>query len=342
MALKTAGKLLQKYKIHIMISVAMCTYNGAKFLPEQLKSIADQTVSVDELVVCDDRSKDDTVEIIKSFAATSKFPVRIHVNEQNLGSTKNFEKCLSLCEGDVIFCCDQDDRWRKDKVQKQLAFLNARPDLDAVFSDADKIDDYSQPAGGTIWEEIEFNGAQQQLWRSGKAHEILFKGFIVTGATLAIRKSCLKRLMPFPTHVPDLIHDAWIAMVLSLESKIDFIPEPLVSYRIHSSQQVGFGSKIEKVQFSERFKRDRKQKLAPLEEKGKKLHDMYLLLLALPFVPKEKLTKLDLSQKHFYTRAALPENRLKRVIPVLDQLVRGHYGFSSKDWWLPLVGDLLE
>ncbi|MGV3599601.1 MAG: glycosyltransferase family 2 protein [Dyadobacter fermentans] len=325
-----------------MISVAMCTYNGAKFLPEQLKSIADQTVSVDELVVCDDRSKDGTIEIIKSFAATTPFPVRIHVNEENLGSTKNFEKCLSLCAGDVIFLCDQDDRWRKDKVEKQLAFLNARPELDAVFSDADKIDDDSQPTGGTIWEEIEFDHARQQLWHSGRPHEILFNGFVVTGATLAIRKSCLDRLMPFPTHVQDLIHDAWIAMVLSLEGKIDFISDTLISYRIHSNQQVGFGNKVEKVQLSDRFKRDRKEKLLPLEEKAGKLHELYLLLRALPFVPREKLIKLYLSQKHFYTRAALPESRLKRLTPVLSQLLRGYYRFSSKDWWLPAVGDLLE
>lgn len=320
----------------------MCTYNGAKFLPEQLKSIADQTVSVDELVVCDDRSKDDTIEIIKSFAATSKFPVHIYVNEQNLGSTKNFEKCLSLCEGDVIFLCDQDDHWRNDKVEKQIAYLNAHPELDAVFHDAEKINDYSQPSGGTIWEEIEFNHARQQLWRSGRSHEILFNGFVVTGATLAIRKSCLERLMPFPTHVQDLIHDAWMAMVLSLEGKIDFIPDTLISYRIHSSQQVGFGNKVEKVQLSDRFKRDRKQKLIPLEEKAGKLHELYLLLRALPFVPREKLLKLYLSQKHFYTRAALPESRLKRVTPVLSQLLRGYYRFSSKDWWLPAMGDLLE
>jgi glycosyltransferase involved in cell wall biosynthesis len=226
-----------------MISVAMCTYNGAKFLPEQLKSIADQTVSVDELVVCDDRSKDDTIEIIKSFAATSKFPVRIHVNEKNLGSTRNFEKCLSLCEGDIIILSDQDDRWRKDKVQKQVAFLNARPDLDAVFSDAEMIDDDSLPTGRTIWEEIEFDKSRQQIWQDGKPYEILFNGFVVTGATLAVRKSCLARLMPFPTHVQDLIHDAWIAVVLSLENK-----SPTRSFRTVSipASRLGLGIKSKK------------------------------------------------------------------------------------------------
>lgn len=325
-----------------MISVAMCTYNGETYLSEQLSSIAGQTVPVDELIICDDRSKDNTVEILKSFAANSSFPVYIHVNEENLGSTRNFEKCLSLCSGDIIFLCDQDDKWREDKVEKQVAYLNANPDKDAVFSDALMINDDSVPTGQTIWEEIEFDRTGQNKWKEGKPHEILFNGFVVTGATLAIRKSCLERLMPFPTHVPDLIHDAWIAMVLSLENKIDFIADTLISYRIHSSQQVGFGSKVEKVHLKDRFSRDRSEKLVPLEEKANKLHELYLLLRAIPFVPREKLIKLYLSQKHFYRRASLPENRYRRFTPILNQVIRGYYRFSSKDWWLPAIGDLLE
>ncbi|NIJ56051.1 glycosyltransferase family 2 protein [Dyadobacter arcticus] len=325
-----------------MVSVAMCTYNGAKYLPEQLKSIADQTVSVDELVVCDDKSKDNTIAIIESFAATSNFPVRIYINEQNLGSTKNFEKCMSLCQGDIILLTDQDDRWREDRVQKQVDYLRSHTDTDAIFTDALMMDDFSEPTGRTIWQEINFDKREQAKWKNGKPYEILFTGFVVTGATMALRKSCLERLYPFPTHVQDLIHDAWIAMVLSLQNKIDFIPETLIYYRMHSTQQVGFGNKIDKVQLKDRFVRDREMKLVPLKEKANKLNEMYLLLRSIPFVPREKLIKLYLSQKHFYHRASLPVNRLRRLNPVISNLVRGYYRFSSKDWWLPAIGDLLE
>jgi glycosyltransferase involved in cell wall biosynthesis len=325
-----------------MISVAMCTYNGAKYLPEQLKSIADQSMTVDELVVCDDRSKDSTIEVIEAFAKTAAFPVRIYINEENLGSTRNFEKCLALCQGEIIFLCDQDDKWRADKVEKQATYLRVNKNIDAVFSNAEMVDGDTKPVGHTAWDEIEFNAEKRKKWRDGKPHEILFTGFVVTGATLAIKKSCLERLMPFPSHVPDLIHDAWIAVVLSLEEKIDFIDEPLISYRIHASQQVGFGAKVEKVELKHRFKRDRTKKLLPLQEKAHKLHELYMLLRSLPFVPREKLFKLYLAQRHFYTRAALPESRVKRLSPVINELIRGHYKFSSKDWWLPLAGDLLE
>lgn len=325
-----------------MISVAMCTYNGAQYLPQQLESIANQTVSVDELIVCDDRSTDNTIAVIEAFAAKCSFSVSVHVNEKNLGSTKNFEKCLSLCQGDIIFLCDQDDAWREDKVAKQVDYLRTHPDQDAVFSDAMMIDQDSKPMGRTIWEEIEFNADMQRKWVEGKAHEILFYGFVVTGATLALRKACLSRLMPFPTQVEDLIHDAWIAMVLSLENKIGFIPENLISYRRHASQQVGFGGKTEYVKMNDRLKRPRSEKLTPIREKADRLNGMYLLLKELSFVPKKKLSRLYLAQKHFYSRAALPDNRLLRIPTVFQHVVKGYYLFSSKDWWLPAIGDIIE
>lgn len=325
-----------------MISIALCTYNGEKYLPEQLESIRRQSVPVDELVVCDDGSQDGTFDILHKLAEEVDFPVRIYKNETNLGSTKNFEKCLSLCRGDIIFCCDQDDAWRGDKVEKQVNYLHDHPDIDAVFSNALVMDDDSRPTGSTIWQEVQFTARQQRRWQSGKAHEILFSGFVVTGATLALRRSCLERLLPFPTHVPRLIHDAWIALALSLEAKIDFIAEPLVSYRMHVGQQVGFGSQMEAVSLKERLRRNRTEKLTPIQEKADNAHELYVLLRELPFVPREKLIKLFLRHKHFQRRATLPENRLQRVVPVFKEVLADRYAFSSKDWWLPALGDVLE
>ncbi len=93
----------------LRISIAMCTYNGARFLPEQLASFAAQERLPDELVVCDDGSTDATMEILQDFAATALFEVRVERNPQNLGFVRNFEKTLSLCTGDIVFLSDQDD-----------------------------------------------------------------------------------------------------------------------------------------------------------------------------------------------------------------------------------------
>ena len=325
-----------------MISVALCTYNGEKYLPEQLESIRRQSVPVNEVVVCDDGSRDGTFDVLHKWASEVDFPVRVYKNDTNLGSTKNFEKCLSLCQGDTIFCCDQDDAWRSDRVEKQANYLRDHPGIDAVFSNALVMDDDSRPTGSTIWQEVQFTAGQRQRWQSGKAHEILFGGFVVTGATLALRRSCLERLSPFPTHVPQLIHDAWIALALSLESKIDFIAEPLISYRMHASQQVGFGPQMEAVSLKERLRRSRAEKLTPIQEKAENAHELYVLLRELPFVSREKLINLFLRHKHFQRRATLPQNRLQRVSPVLKEIFADRYKFSSNHWWLPALGDVLE
>jgi glycosyltransferase involved in cell wall biosynthesis len=326
----------------VMISVAMCTYNGERFLPEQLDSIARQTLPVDELVVTDDGSTDCTRKILHEFAQKVPFKVSVYVNEQNLGSTKNFEKCLGLCSGDIIFLCDQDDVWYPNKVADQVAYFEANPYQDAVFSNATIINEQSQRVEGTIWDEVQFTDRLQRRWRNGHAHEILFGGYVVTGATLAIRREALDRLVPFPAEVPQLIHDAWIALVLSLEDKIGFTEEPLLSYRVHQTQQVGFGSKGEPVRLKDRMIRSREEKLAPLQAKAEDLQKLYLLLRDLTFIPREKLVKLYLRQRHFQRRATLPPNRLSRLKPIVKDVVSGRYLFSSKDWWLPAIGDLFE
>lgn len=325
-----------------MISVALCTYNGEKYLPEQLESILQQSMSVHELVVCDDGSSDNTLGILQKFAEKVSFPVHVFQNETNLGSTKNFEKCLSLCRGEIILLCDQDDRWSSDRVEKQVGYLRQHPELDAVFSNARIIDGSSQLTQSTIWQEVEFTESSQRRWKAGKAHEILFGGFVVTGATLALRRSSLERLIPFPVHIPQLIHDAWIALALSLEGKIQFIDESLVFYRLHDGQQVGFGSRMEPVSFKDRLSRDRAEKLAPIREKADNVHEIYLLLRELPYIPREKLIKLYLRQRHLERRATLPANRFQRVIPVVKEAASGRYQFSSKDWWLPALGDIFE
>ena len=106
-----------------MISIAMATYNGEKFLLQQLQSLSKQTLLPAELIVCDDASGDATVEIIKRFSETAPFPVKLVVNEQRLGWRGNFLKAASLCTSEYIAFCDQDDIWLPEKlaiVQSQI------------------------------------------------------------------------------------------------------------------------------------------------------------------------------------------------------------------------------
>ena len=98
------------------ISVALCTCNGARFLSEQLVSLAEQTLRPIELVVCDDASDDGTWQLLEEFQRSAPFPVRLYRNVRRLGIAQNFEQAMLLCEGDVIALCDQDDVWLPEKL----------------------------------------------------------------------------------------------------------------------------------------------------------------------------------------------------------------------------------
>src|SRR5262245_47180770 len=127
------------------LSIALCTYNGAVYLKEQLDSLAAQTRMPDELVISDDRSTDDTLRLIEEFAATAGFPVRLSVNESNLGIAKNVEKAISLCRGDVILLSDQDDVWHADKLETVEGIFEVKPQLSLVFSNAELVDETLKP-----------------------------------------------------------------------------------------------------------------------------------------------------------------------------------------------------
>ena len=134
------------------ISVAMCTYNGEQYLREQLDSIAKQTRLPDELVVSDDGSIDKTLKLIEEFASSSPFPVRISVNDKNLGTTRNFEKAIWSCEGEVIALCDQDDIWHVKKLELVEALMASAASVGLVISDAELVDAASRRRGRSLWQ----------------------------------------------------------------------------------------------------------------------------------------------------------------------------------------------
>ena len=119
------------------LSVALATYNGERYLGEQLESILRQTRLPDELVIFDDASTDSTPAIVQEFAKAAPFPVRFQINAERLGSTRNFEAAIRACSGDIIFLCDQDDVWYPDKIARMEERFIKDPEAGAVFTDAD-------------------------------------------------------------------------------------------------------------------------------------------------------------------------------------------------------------
>ncbi len=220
------------------VSIALCTFNGGKFISEQLASFSDQTVLPDELVICDDGSTDDTLAIIESFASSAPFDVRVFRNPENLGSTKNFEKAIGLCTGDIIFLSDQDDVWLPEKISRMRKRFDEDPDLALLFSDAMLVDDDLNPLKRSLWEMV-FPADRQAEFRDDPFKTLLWQN-VVTGAAAAFRSRYREKFLPIPD-APGLIHDGWIALVLASVAKVDYLPEKLLLYRQHGSQQLGVG-----------------------------------------------------------------------------------------------------
>jgi glycosyltransferase involved in cell wall biosynthesis len=218
------------------LSIALCTYNGAVYLKEQLESIAAQTRAPDELVISDDQSADDTLRLIEEFAATAGFPVRLSVNESNLGTAKNFEKAISLCRGDVIVLCDQDDVWHSDKLESVERIFEAKPQLSLVFSNAELVDETLRLFEKTLFDWVHFDGQKQRLVKSGRALDLQLRENLVVGCTVAFRAHLKELVLPISGAGP-LVHDGWIVLLVAAVGEIDFINRPLLKYRQHSAQQ---------------------------------------------------------------------------------------------------------
>lgn len=220
------------------ISVAMCTYNGARYIHEQLTSILSQTRKADEIVICDDGSKDETLDIIQHTAQSSSVTIRVIQNKKNLGFFRNFIQAISLCTGDIIFLSDQDDVWREDKVEKIYDWLDTHVETDVVFTNARLIDDHNHEfTKDTLWERVGFDARMRKYFDNGYAQEIWTINNRATGATMAFRKSFVEGKDLSSYNLP--VHDYIISLLAVIEDSCGYIEDTLTSYRIHSGQTIG-------------------------------------------------------------------------------------------------------
>ncbi len=301
----------------LSISIALCTYNGAQYIRQQLNSIAAQSILPDELVVCDDASTDTTTEIVSAFAGEATFPVRVWTNENNLGSTKNFENAISRCVGDVIFMADQDDVWHPRKLERVEQMLSIAPRVGAVFTDADIVDAVLRSTGRSLWKAVGFTQREQRNLRRGRGFDVLLKSNVATGATMAFRAHYKNFVLPIPGM---WIHDAWIALVIAAVGELAIIEEPLVSYRQHSENQIGTIKGLRKQDprsFSEIFS-NRAQRFMQARDRLQALRQTST-------VNERVLLQLDAKISHLRARGAMPRTRVFRLPLAIRELVTLRY-----------------
>lgn len=219
------------------ISIAMTTYNGEKYLREQLDSILRQSFTDWELVICDDCSKDSTRQILAEYAGKDN-RIKIFENDKNLGFKKNFEKAISLCNGDYIALSDQDDIWLPQHLQ---ILLNIIGNKSASFGNSLLVDANNKSLNRMLNEIDGFNWLPPEnkiLWH------ILFIHGPFQGAAALFKSSFVKRLLPIPEGC--LYHDAWFASCACMEDGIAYTFEPILRYRQHGNNVTAESHKIKK------------------------------------------------------------------------------------------------
>jgi glycosyltransferase involved in cell wall biosynthesis len=218
------------------ISIALATFNGERYLREQLASLAAQTCQPFELVVVDDGSKDRTIEIVKNFAATVRFPVRIFRNDTRLGYRSNFMRAAELCGGELIAFCDQDDIWASEKLEVMKSEFND-PEVLLAFHNA-KLTDANGLETGFVFKATESAGKLSaldvEIWK------------IVPGFSQVIRRSLMRYSTLHKGSVdffdPDerMPHDQWFMFLATTLGKVAYVAQTLALYRQHRGNTSGW------------------------------------------------------------------------------------------------------
>jgi glycosyltransferase involved in cell wall biosynthesis len=212
-----------------MISIAMATYNGERFLEKQLRSLTEQVRLPDEVVICDDASTDRTPEILAQFAKSAPFPVRLVINDHRLGYRENFLKAASLCTSEYIAFCDQDDVWLPDKLSVVSRYLDS--DRCILLQHGYRLIDDD---GNFISGDIKYPKAGRDvLWRINFGFSLVFHRSL-------LEFSHLWELSVNHVDEAKVGHDSWIAFLGSLFDKTLVIDDVLVYYRQHNTNVSGF------------------------------------------------------------------------------------------------------
>ncbi|HWG10681.1 MAG TPA: glycosyltransferase [Rhodanobacteraceae bacterium] len=213
-----------------LISVALCTYNGERWLREQLDSVLAQDDATIEVVALDDRSSDGSVALLREYAARDP-RVRVFGNDANLGPARSFERAMTLCRGAFIAPCDQDDVWEPEKLARLLQAIGA---ADLAYCDSRYIDEHGRFSGGDVSDHLSMMSGREPL-------QFLFANS-VSGHAALLRRGVFERARPFPAGV---FHDWWLALCAAAGEGVVYLDAPLVRFRRHGAafSTLGHGQK---------------------------------------------------------------------------------------------------
>lgn len=283
-------------------------------MPEQLDSLIRQTRLPDEIVIGDDGSTDGSLGVIEAFARqATEAGVQVQLVRQpgNVGYVRNFSDMLLRASGEIVFLCDQDDRWRVDKLALMMERFEREPDLWLLCSDARLVDANGHFMGVTQFDALELKAAEKRLVHAGCAFEVLLRRSMVTGATAALRRSVLGPCLPVGK---DWIHDEWLAIVVAAMGRLDVVEQTLVDYRQHAGNQVGMRRRTLRDKWRDlTCARDEQFRV---EVARMRVLEMHLASLG-DRVRGDALAKLAQRRRHFEVRVAIGRHARWRRLPMV-------------------------
>jgi glycosyltransferase involved in cell wall biosynthesis len=332
----------------LSLSIAMATYNGAHFIEEQLNSLTTQTSLPNELVITDDASTDETLDIIRTFAKTAPFPVRIEKNPEKLGFRGNFLKAAKLCQSEVIAFCDQDDVWLPNKLETCLPHFKDQ-ELLLVYHNALVVTETLQPIA-TLQDRAAPSRVNPPLSMNPWQHGL--------GFTQLFRRS----LLEFSDYWPQSLdyfnaehreaHDQWVSFLASCLGSTHYINQPLVLYRQHEGNVFGWNRKEHSIKgkyenlFSSaipglrQYELSAKQRISILEQMGTALSGLNQVLARNAKVRFQAMLELYRQRQEIYQSPHLPIRFYRFLNAILAGLYRPkeHWGVGYK----AMIRDLLR
>ena len=222
------------------VDILLATYNGEKYLREQIDSILNQTHTEFRLLISDDGSTDGTREILKEYKEKDA-RIDVFFQENNLGVVKNFEFLLEKVEAKYYMFSDQDDIWKETKIEKSLNKIEEGFDL--VYSDLEVVDENLNVTYSSYWK---LKGIYNKIKKYNNFESLYLNNFI-TGCTMISKKELINSFMPLPNTSKFVLHDYWISLIISQNGKIAYIEEPLIKYRQHKNNKVGSKKKTDEL-----------------------------------------------------------------------------------------------
>lgn len=307
------------------LSVALCTCDGSRYLPDLLQSLEHQTRPPDEVIICDDASRDDTGQLLEVWQAAAPFQVTIKRNERRLGVAANFSQAAELCSGSIVAFCDQDDVWALGKLSSIADALGDRPDAQAVIHDAELLDASGLRTGQRLWPMLGFDVDEQHAFTIGQGLTVLLRHNVVTGATLAVRAGLLSLAVPFST---EGLHDVWLGLLATSLGPVAIVPNPLIGYRQHGANQVGAPMASPSARLA------RRRSLRNVSIREARLLDELLSRLEATGLSSDdpRLRLVENKGRHLRVRSELTGSRVQRVPAVVGEVVSGRYHRFGRGW----------